>query len=696
MNFNEITKMLLDFARNGLGAPVLIMVILAMLVLPLPPFLLDILFTFNIALSLIVLLAVVYALRPLDFAVFPSFLLVATLLRLSLNVASTRVVLLEGHNGGDAAGKVIEAFGAFVIGGNYAVGLVVFSILIIINFVVVTKGAGRVSEVSARFTLDAMPGKQMAIDADLNAGILTQDEARDRRAEISQESDFYGSMDGASKFVRGDAIAGILILLINIVGGLSVGVIQHDLDFSQAMEYYTLLTIGDGLVAQIPGLLLSTATAIIVTRVNSNQDMGEQVSLQVLNNPKALAISAAIIGSLGLIPGMPNLVFISLAGALAYVAYTVHKKHMLAETRASEAESPVQTLPEEPKELSWDDVAPVDMIGLEVGYRLIPLVDKTQGGELMSRIKGVRKKLSQELGFLIPSVHIRDNLDLAPNVYRLTLMGVNIGEVEIHTDRELAINPGQVFGELQGIATKDPAFGLDAIWVEAAQKDQAQTMGYTVVDPGTVVATHLSQIIQTHAHELLGHEEVQQMLDTLKKSAPKLVEDLVPDTISLGTVVKVLQNLLQENIPVRDMRTIAETLIEHGRISQEAGALTASVRIALGRSIVQKISGLDSELSVITLDPDLERLLQQSLQASEDGSAGLEPGLAERMIKALQASTQKLEMEGKSAVLLVSGFLRPWLAHFVRHSISALNVLSYNEIPEDRQVRVVGSVGQNG
>ncbi len=622
--------------------------------------------------------------------------MVATLLRLSLNVASTRVVLLEGHNGGDAAGKVIEAFGAFVIGGNYAVGLVVFSILIIINFVVVTKGAGRVSEVSARFTLDAMPGKQMAIDADLNAGLLTQDEARDRRAEISQEADFYGSMDGASKFVRGDAIAGILILLINIVGGLGVGVLQHDLAFSQAMEYYTLLTIGDGLVAQIPGLLLSTATAIIVTRVNSNQDMGEQVSLQVLSNPKALAIAGAIIGVLGLIPGMPNLVFMSLAGALGYVAYLMHKKQQQAELTPVELDSPVQALPDEPKELSWDDVAPVDMIGLEVGYRLIPLVDKTQGGELMSRIKGVRKKLSQELGFLIPSVHIRDNLDLAPNVYRLTLMGVNIGEVEIHPDRELAINPGQVFGDIQGIATKDPAFGLDAVWVDSSQKDQAQTMGYTVVDPGTVVATHLSQIIQTHAHELLGHEEVQQMLDTLKKSAPKLVEDLVPETISLGTVVKVLQNLLQENIPVRDMRTIAETLIEHGRSSQDAGALTAAVRIALGRSIVQKISGLDSELSVITLDPDLERLLQQSLQASEDGSAGLEPGLAERMINALQESTQKLEMEGKSAVLLVSGFLRPWLAHFVRHSISTLNVLSYNEIPEDRQVRVVGSVGQNG
>jgi len=696
MNFNDISKLLLDFARNGLGAPILIMVILAMLVLPLPPFLLDIFFTFNIALSLIVLLVVVYALRPLDFAVFPSFLLIATLLRLSLNVASTRVVLLEGHNGGDAAGKVIEAFGAFVIGGNYAVGLVVFSILIIINFVVVTKGAGRVSEVSARFTLDAMPGKQMAIDADLNAGVLTQDQARDRRAEISQEADFYGSMDGASKFVRGDAVAGILILLINIVGGLGVGVIQHDLAFSQAMEYYTLLTIGDGLVAQIPGLLLSTATAIIVTRVNSNQDMGEQVSLQVLSNPKALAISAAIIGALGLIPGMPNLVFIALSSGLGYAAYLVYKKQLQAEFEPEDVEPLVQALPEEPKELSWDDVAPVDMIGLEVGYRLIPLVDKTQGGELMSRIKGVRKKLSQELGFLIPSVHIRDNLDLAPNVYRLTLMGVNIGEVEVHPDREMAINPGQVFGDIQGIATKDPAFGLDAIWIDSAQKDQAQTMGYTVVDPSTVVATHLSQIIQTHAHELLGHEEVQQMLDTLKKSAPKLVEDLVPDTISLGAVVKVLQNLLQENIPVRDMRTIAEALIEHGRISQDTGALTAAVRIALGRSIVQKISGLDNELSVITLDPDLERLLQQSLQTSEDGSAGLEPGLAERMIKALQESTQKLEMEGKSAVLLVSGFLRPWLAHFVRHSISTLNVLSYNEIPDDRQVRVVGSVGQNG
>lgn len=695
MNSSTIMNDLQGFVRKGMGAPLLIVIMLSMLVLPLPPILLDLLFTFNIALSLIVLLVVIYALKPLDFAVFPSFLLVATLLRLGLNVASTRVVLLEGHNGGDAAGKVIEAFGAFVIGGNYAVGLVVFSILIIINFVVVTKGAGRVSEVSARFTLDAMPGKQMAIDADLNAGLLTQEQARERRKEISQEADFYGSMDGASKFVRGDAVAGILILFINIIGGLGVGTMQHGLSFSQAMEYYTLLTIGDGLVAQIPALLLSTATAIIVTRVNSKQDMGEQVTTQVFSNPKALAITAGIIGSLGLIPGMPNFIFLLLASVLGYAAFFVYKKKQQPAV-VVEDEPLVQELPDEPKELTWDDVSPVDMIGLEVGYRLIPLVDKTQGGELMSRIKGVRKKLSQELGFLIPAVHIRDNLDLSPNVYRITLMGVSIGEVEIHPDREMAINPGQVFGDIQGLPTKDPAFGLDAIWIDKVQRDQAQTLGYTVVDPGTVVATHLSQVIQAHAHELLGHEEVQQMLDTLKKSAPKLVEDLVPELLTLGVVVKVLQNLLHENIPVRDMRTIAETLVEHGSKSQEHGALTASVRISLGRSIVQKISGLDTELSVITLDPDLERLLQQSLQASEDGGAGLEPGLAERMIKALQDSTQKLEMEGKSAVLLVSAYLRPWLARFVRHSIKSLNVLSYNEIPEDRQVRVVGSVGQNG
>jgi len=516
-----LTDQLKMIARTGLGAPLIILLLLMMIIVPLPAIMLDLLFTFNIAISLIILLVVVYTKKPLDFAVFPSVILITTLLRLGLNVASTRVVLLEGHNGGDAAGKVIEAFGSFVIGGNYAVGLIVFGILVIINFVVVTKGAGRVAEVSARFTLDAMPGKQMAIDADLNSGLITQDEARSRRTEVSQESDFYGSMDGASKFVRGDAIAGILILFINLIGGFAIGMAQHGLPFDEAVQNYTLLTIGDGLVAQIPSLLLSTAAAIIVTRVATSQDMGEQISSQMLENPKALALSAAAVGLLGLIPGMPNFSFLLLATALAASAYTIAKRNREAEKLIQE--TPVETPSTEVRELGWEDVQPVDMIGLEVGYRLIPLVDKSQGGQLMNRIKGVRKKLSQELGFLIPSVHIRDNLDLGPNSYRLSLMGVTIGEAEIHPDREMAINPGQVFGTLEGLEGKDPAFGLEAVWIRPEQRDNAQTLGYTVVDPGTVVATHLSQVLQSHAHELFGHEEAQQLMDSLAKTAPKLV-----------------------------------------------------------------------------------------------------------------------------------------------------------------------------
>ncbi len=591
---------------RGIGAPVVILMLMAMIVLPLPPFLLDLFFTFNIALSLVVLLVTVYALRPLDFAMFPSMLLVATLLRLALNVASTRVVLLEGHNGGDAAGKVIEAFGAFVIGGNYAVGLVVFAILVIINFVVVTKGAGRVSEVTARFTLDAMPGKQMAIDADLNAGLITQEEARTRRDEVSQESDFYGAMDGASKFVRGDAIAGILILFINILGGLIIGVAQHGLSLGEAAHNYTLLTIGDGLVAQIPSLVLSTATAIIVTRVSAAQDMGKQVVSQLFGNPRAMAVTAGVIGIMGLVPGMPNLVFLTLAGIFGGAAYMIAQREKVA--KAAEVVEPEAAAAQstEPKELGWDDVGPVDIIGLEVGYRLIPLVDKEQGGQLMSRIKGVRKKLSTDLGFLVQPVHIRDNLELSPSAYRITLMGVPVGEAEVYPDRELAINPGKVYGNLQGIATKDPSFGLDAVWVEPAQRDQAQTMGYTVVDASTVIATHLSQLLQSHAHELLGHEEVQQLLDILGKNSPKLVENLVPKLLSLGTVLKVLQNLLSEGIPVRDMRTIAETLAEHAAKSQDADVLTAAARVSLSRSIVQNINGMAPELPLMTLDPGLE------------------------------------------------------------------------------------------
>ncbi|MFA6052170.1 MAG: flagellar biosynthesis protein FlhA [Methylobacter sp.] len=695
MDFSKIKAVLLSLGKADLGAPLVIVMVLAMLILPLPAFLLDLLFTFNIAFSLIILLVVVYTVKPLEFASFPTVILLATILRLALNVASTRIVLMEGHNGGDAAGKVIEAFGAFVIGGNFAVGLVVFTILIIINFMVVTKGAGRIAEVGARFTLDAMPGKQMAIDADLNAGLLTQDEARERRAEVATEADFYGSMDGASKFVRGDAIAGIIILFVNMIGGLAIGVAQHGLSFAEAGKIYVLLTIGDGLVAQIPSLLLSIASALVVTKVGSSgQNIGQQVGKQVFANPQALMVTAAVIGALGVIPGMPNLVFILLASALGGGAYLIDKKRKEADLLDIDYPLELSHAAPEIKELGWDDVMPVDVVGLEVGYRLIPLVDKTQGGQLMTRIKGVRKKLSQELGFLIPSVHIRDNLDLSPTAYRISLMGVSLGEADIMPEMEMAINPGRVFGTLQGRACKDPAFGLDAVWIEPSQKDHAQTLGYTVVDPGTVVATHMSHLLQAHAHELFGYEEAQKILDNLAKSAPKLVEDLVPKTLPLGVVVKVLQNLLQEHVPIRDMRSIAETLVEYGVKSQDPDILTSAVRASLGRLIIHEISGIQEELPVITLDGELEQLLHKSLQTAGESGVGIEPGLADQMHTSLQESAQKMEMEGQTAVLLVSSYIRPWLSRFVRHSIPGLHVLAYNEIPASRQIKVVSTVGR--
>jgi len=680
----------------GLGAPIIVLILLSMVVLPLPPFLLDIFFTFNIALSLIILLVTVYALRPLDFAVFPTVLLIATLLRLALNVASTRVVLLEGHTGTGAAGQVIQSFGEFVVGGNYAVGLVVFIILVIINFAVVTKGAGRISEVSARFTLDAMPGKQMAIDADLNAGLIDADTARTRREEIGREADFYGSMDGASKFVRGDAVAGILITIINIIGGLTIGVAQHGMPIADAAQVYALLTIGDGLVAQIPSLVLSTAAGIIITRVAASRDMGDMVIAQVFSNPRVLAVTAAVLLLLGMIPGMPNLPFLLLASIIGGGAWWMFRKQK-EEAAAAAAPPPVAAQTAETsaelKELTWDDVPLVDPIGLEVGYRLIPLVDKSQGGQLMARIKGVRKKLSQELGFLVPAVHIRDNLDLSPTAYRVTLLGVTVGEAEIYPDREKAINPGQVYGQLTGIKTTDPAFGLEALWIEPGRREEAQGLGYTVVDPNTVVATHLSQLLQTHAHELLGHEEVQHLLGQLGKGAPKLVEDLVPKLLPMSVVVKVLQNLLAEGIPIRDMRSIAETLAEHAPRTQDAGILTSAIRVALGRMIVQKINGLASELPVITLAPELEQILLKSIRASEEGGAGIEPGLAERIHRGLAQSSQKQEMAGQPAVLLVSAPLRDLLARFVRHTIPGMHVLAYNEVPDSKQLRIVATVG---
>ena len=626
----NLTTTLGGMVRSGLGAPVLLIVMLAMVVLPLPPFALDVLFTFNIALSLVVLLATIYNERPLDFTVFPTVLLVTTLLRLALNIASTRVVLLYGHTGPDAAGKVIEAFGHFVVGGNYAIGIVVFAILTIINFVVVTKGAGRVSEVSARFTLDAMPGKQMAIDADLNAGVIDQVEAKRRRAEVVQEADFYGSMDGSSKFVRGDAIAGLLIMFINMIGGVAIGSLQHNLPLADAVQFYVLLTIGDGLVAQIPALLLSTAAAIIVTRASGSQNIGEQVSRQLFGNPQTLAVTAGIIGILGLIPGMPNLVFLGLAGGTGYLAWRMRVKQQpiapALPTIAGLAEPGVAD-GVDTREVGWDDVPPLDTIGMEVGYRLIALVDRNQNGQLLARIKGVRKKLSQELGFLIPPVHIRDNLDLAPTAYRITLLGVTAAESEAFPDRHLAINPGQVNNTLPGIATQDPAFKLPAIWIEPNLREQAQTLGYTVVDASTVIATHLNQILLIHAHQLLGHEEAQQLLDRLANVAPRLVQDLVPKTLPLRVVVRVLQNLLIEQAPIRDLRTIAETLAEHSARSQDPDVLTTAVRISLGRMIVQNINGLDDELPVMTLAAELEQILLRTMQMGNEQTP-LEPGLA--------------------------------------------------------------------
>lgn len=694
MDFKQVFQQAKEWLKKGLGAPIIILALLGMITIPLPPILLDIFFTFNIVLSLVVLMVTLYAKRVLDFAVFPTIILITTLFRLSLNIASTRVILLEGHNGGDAAGKVIEAFGEFVIGGNYAVGLVVFAILVIINFVVVTKGAGRVAEVSARFTLDSMPGKQMAIDADLNAGLLTQEEAQERRQEITSEADFYGSMDGASKFVRGDAIAGIIILIVNIVGGFAIGVGQHGLSFGEAVEVYTLLTIGDGLVAQIPALLLSSATAVIVTRVSGDkQDMGEQVQAQMFSSPQALGVTAGVVGTMGLIPGMPNVAFLSFAAISGVGAYFIHKNQKTQQQEEANKLEPDFTESSKPAELDWDDVQQVDILGLEVGYRLIPMVDQSQNGQLLERIRGVRRKVSQELGFLVSPVHIRDNLDLKPNQYRIMLMGVPSGEGEVMPDREMAINPGQVFGDVPGTPTKDPTFGLDAVWIDAADRDQAQALGYTVVDASTVVATHVSQVIQDYAFELLGFDEVQQLLDKLQQTSPKLVSELIPEPLSLATLVNVLQSLLEEKVSIRDMRTIVETLSEKATQTKEPSQLVMHVRAALGRSIIQDIVGMNDELKVITLEPSLEQLLLQATQGAPDGQLAIEPGLAERLHSTLKEESQKVELAGQAPVLLVAPQIRAQLARLFKFSLPTLNILAYSEVPENRQISVVANVG---
>jgi len=675
--------------------PLLIIMILGMMVLPLPTILLDLLFTFNIALAMIVIMVSIYTLKPLDFAAFPTVLLLTTLLRLSLNVASARIVLLQGHTGPDAAGKVIEAFGHFLVGGNYAVGIIVFTILVIINFVVITKGAGRIAEVSARFTLDAMPGKQMAIDADLNAGMIGEDEARKRRSEIAQEADFYGAMDGASKFVRGDAVAGILIVFINIIGGLIVGMVQHGLDFATALNNYTLLTIGDGLVAQIPALIISTAAGIVVTRVggNDDKDIGTQLVGQMFANSKVLYLTGGLLCTMGLIPGMPHFAFLLLGGGAAWIGYTMDKRARMAleGTEHIKAITPPPT--DEMPEVGWEDVQSVDVIGLEVGYRLIPLVDRGQDGELLRRIRGIRKKFALDSGFLVPPVHIRDNLELKPNVYRVVLKGVEIGQGEGFVNQYLAINPGRVSGELIGVQTKDPTFGLPAVWIENEMRDQAQAYGYTVVDASTVIATHLSNVIQTHASELLGREETQQLVDRVAKESPKLVEDLIPKTLQLSTLQKVLQNLLAEGVHIRDMRTILEVLADHAMRTQDTEILTAAVRTALGRAITQQLFAGNEEIQVIALEPRLESMLMHATQTPGMDGPGLEPGLAEQLLEGVSQSAAEQEQMGVPSVLLVPSQLRSVLSRFLRRSVPNLSVLAHNEIPDGRTIRIVHTVG---
>lgn len=672
-----------------MAAPVLILMILSMMVLPLPAFVLDLFFTFNIAIAVLVLLVAVNTQKTLEFSVFPTVLLVTTLMRLSLNVASTRVVLLEGHTGPDSAGKVIEAFGQFLVGGNFAVGIVVFMILVVINFTVITKGAGRVAEVAARFTLDAMPGKQMAIDADLNAGLIGEEDARKRRLDISREAEFFGSMDGASKFVRGDAVAGIVITLLNVVGGLIVGVLQHDMALAQAAKNYTLLAIGDGLVAQIPGLIISIAAGMVVTRVSDDRDVGQQVMGQMFRNGRALGIAAAIVALLGIIPGMPNLVFLLIASSMGWLAWKMlQTEKQIVETPVKVAPAPVQ----EAMEASWSDVAPLDVLGLEVGYRLIPLVDKSQDGELLRRIRGIRKKFAQEVGFLVSPVHIRDNLELKPNAYRILLKGVEVGLGEAYTGQFLAINPGRVAGTLNGTATKDPAFGLPAIWIDATQRDQAQAYGYTVVDASTVVATHLNHLILTHAAELLGRQEVQQLLEHLGKEMPKLVEDLVPKVLPLGILQKVLQSLLDEGVHIRDMRTIIETVADHATRTQNADEIATQVRNALGRAIVQQLFPGSSEMQVMSLDPALERLLSQAIGGGSDNTS-FEPGLADTLVRETAAAAKRQEDLGLPAVLLVPASLRLLLSRFLRRTVPQLKVLAHNEVPENRIIKVTSVIG---
>ena len=673
-------------ALQGLTAPLLVVAILGLMVLPVPPWMLDTFFTLNIAVALMVMMVAAYMIKPLDFAAFPSVLLLTTLMRLSLNVASTRVVLLEGHTGPGAAGAVIEAFGHFLIGGNFAVGLIVFSILVVINFVVITKGAERIAEVSARFTLDAMPGKQMAVDADLNAGLIDEKEAKRRRAEVGEEANFFGSMDGASKFVRGDAIAGILILVINVIGGLIIGMVQHGLSAGQAADSYILLAVGDALVAQIPGLLISVASAMVISRVGKDADMGRQIVQQLFMSPKVLGITAGVMIMLGLIPGMPHTVFLLMGALLGWGAWSLDKKEKARVAEQSSAPAPQQQQAQADGEATWDDLQPVDLLGLELGYRLIALVDKSRQGDLLTRIKGVRRKFAQEVGFLPPAVHVRDNLELKPSAYRMTLRGVMVGEGEAFPGMFLAINPGGITTPLIGTATTDPAFGLPAHWIDERQKEAAQMAGFTVVDSETVMATHLSHLMQVHAAKLLSRTETQQLVDHVAKLAPKLIEEVIPKMVPITTFQKVLQLLLEDSVHIRDIRTIIETLAENATQTTDPVELARRVRIALSPAIVQQIYGPTRELNVIAIEPGLERLLVQAL--SNPNAPSLDPGVAEILTqKAVDVANQQEEL-GLPACLLVPDAIRNSLAKLLRRVAPRLQVLAHSEIPETHTIRI--------
>jgi len=692
-NFRHLVS---SFPLSSLVTPLIVLLVLTLLVLPIPPVMLDVLFTFNIILALLIIMVAIHTATPMDFSSFPIIILFATVMRLGLNVASTRVVLIQGHEGGDAAGKVIEAFGQFVIGGNYAVGLIVFLILMIINFIVITKGAGRVSEVIARFTLDALPGKQMAIDADLNAGVIDQETARKRRAQVSQESDFFGSMDGASKFVRGDAIAGILILLINLVGGLAIGMLQHDLSLEGASKAYVLLTIGDGLVAQIPALILSLATAIIVSRVSTDESAPEQATKQ-LSNPLAFGVAGGTLVALGLIPGMPNGVFLLLGSSSIALSYFLRKRQAIELVEQNDVEAhEIEKSSEEVLELDWDDAGQVDVISVELGYGLIPLIQEDRHGRLLQRAKGIRKKMSGEFGFLLPTIRIRDNLDIPPHQYQLVINGSTRGRGDIELGKFLAINPGSVLETVSGTQTKEPAFGLEAVWIEAKDKEYAQAVGYTVVDTSTVIATHLNNVLRNNAEELLTYEITESLIGRMEETSPKLVEELIPDNLSMSTALKVLQNLLSEGVPIKDMRTILETLSDAAPYTKAPEALTSYVRTRLGRLIVQQLCDPLNTLEVITLDPNLEQILTDLVKAATSiDEVTLEPNLAQTLIESLSEEVNKAQEQDRAAVLIVSPTIRQWLSIFIGKLKKELSVLSYREVPDDQSIKIIRTIELN-